>query len=80
MHGATTTQENSVTKWWPKSLNLDILHQHDLKTNPYGNDFSYKESVKELDFKAIEKDMHDLMTEASRLVACRLGTLWWLND
>ncbi|MGY8930592.1 MAG: catalase/peroxidase HPI [Flavobacteriales bacterium] len=71
MHGATTTQENSVTKWWPKSLNLDILHQHDLKTNPYGNDFSYKESVKELDFKAIEKDMHDLMTEPQD---------WWPAD
>jgi len=62
MHGATTTQENSVTKWWPKSLNLDILHQHDSKTNPYGNDFNYKESVKNLDFKSLEKDMHDLMT------------------
>ena len=71
MHGATTTQENSVTKWWPKSLNLDILHQHDLKTNPYGNDFSYKESVKELDFKAIEKDMHDLMTKPQD---------WWPAD
>ncbi|MDA9622487.1 catalase/peroxidase HPI [Flavobacteriaceae bacterium] len=71
MHGATTTQENSVTKWWPKSLNLDILHQHDLKTNPYGNDFSYKESVKELDFKAIEKDMYDLMTEPQD---------WWPAD
>ena len=54
MHGATSTQENSVTKWWPKSLNLDILHQHDSKTNPYGNDFNYKESVKDLDFIVAE--------------------------
>jgi catalase-peroxidase len=71
MHGATTTQENSVTKWWPKSLNLDILHQHDSKTNPYGNDFNYKESVNNLDFKSLEKDMHDLMTEPQD---------WWPAD
>ena len=71
MHGAATTQENSVTKWWPKSLNLDILHQHDSKSNPYGNDFNYRESVKTLDFKSIEKDMHDLMTESQD---------WWPAD
>ena len=71
MHGATSTQENSVTKWWPKSLNLDILHQHDSKTNPYGNDFNYKESVKDLDFKSLEKDMHDLMVEPQD---------WWPAD
>ena len=71
MHGATTTQENSVTKWWPKSLNLDILHQHDYKTNPYGNDFNYKDSVKKLDFKSLEKDMHKLMTEPQD---------WWPAD
>ena len=71
MHGATSTQENSVTKWWPKSLNLDILHQHDSKTNPYGNDFNYKEFVKDLDFKSLEKDMHDLMVEPQD---------WWPAD
>ena len=61
MHGATTTQENAPTKWWPKSLNLDILHQHDTKTNPYGNDFDYRESVKKLDYDSLKKDMHELM-------------------
>tara|TARA_B100001094_G_scaffold36510_1_gene30668 strand:+ start:13684 stop:15846 length:2163 start_codon:yes stop_codon:yes gene_type:complete len=71
MHGATTNQENSVTKWWPKSLNLDILHQHDSKTNPFGNNFDYKESVKKLDFKSLEKDMHTLMTEPQD---------WWPAD
>jgi catalase-peroxidase len=71
MHGATSTQENSVTKWWPKSLNLDILHQHDSKTNPYGKDFNYIESVKSLDFKALEKDMHNLMTQPQD---------WWPAD
>ena len=68
MHGSTTTQENSVTKWWPKSLNLDILHQHDSKTNPYGEDFNYREAVKSLDFEALEKDMHDLMTQTQAIV------------
>ena len=71
MHGSTTTQENSVTKWWPKSLNLDILHQHDSKTNPYGKDFNYRDSVKKLNFKSLEKEMHDLMTEPQD---------WWPAD
>ena len=71
MHGGTTTQENSPTKWWPKSLNLDILHQHDTKTNPYGNEYNYKESVKSLDFKSLEKDMHSLMSEPQD---------WWPAD
>ncbi len=71
MHGSTSTQENSVTKWWPKSLNLDILHQHDTKSNPFGNDFNYRDSVKDLDFKSLEKEMHDLMTEPQD---------WWPAD
>src|SRR6056300_2073139 len=71
MHGATSTQENSVTKWWPKSLNLDILHQHDLKTNPFGNDFNYRELVKDLDFKSLEEDLLNLMTEPQD---------WWPAD
>ena len=71
MHGATSTQENSVTKWWPKSLNLDILHQHDLKTNPFGSDFNYRELVKDLDFKSIEEDLLNLMTEPQD---------WWPAD
>jgi len=71
MHGGTTTQENSPTKWWPKSLNLDILHQHDTKTNPYGNEYNYKESVKSLDFKSLEKDMHSLMSKPQD---------WWPAD
>ena len=61
MHGGSTTQDTSVTKWWPKSLNLDMLHQHDIKTDPFGKSFNYKESLKELDIAALEKDMHTLM-------------------
>ena len=44
MHGALTSEGESVTEWWPKSLNLDILHQHDNKTNPMGEGFDYREA------------------------------------
>ena len=71
MHGGSTTQETSVTKWWPKSLNLDMLHQHDKKTDPLGSNFSYKEELKNLDFSALEKDMHTLMTTPQD---------WWPAD
>ncbi|MFL3022623.1 MAG: catalase/peroxidase HPI [Cytophagales bacterium] len=71
MHGGSTTQETSVTKWWPKSLNLDMLHQHDKKTDPLGSKFSYKEELKNLDFSALEKDMHTLMTTPQD---------WWPAD
>ena len=71
MHGGSTTQETSVTKWWPKTLNLDILHQHDKKTDPLGESYSYKEQLKSLDFSSLEKDMHELMTTPVE---------WWPAD
>ncbi len=71
MHGAITEQSKSVTEWWPKSLNLDILHQHDSKTDPLGDDFDYREAVKSLDFEALNKDLHDLMTDSQA---------WWPAD
>ncbi len=71
MHGALTSEERSVTEWWPKSLNLDILHQHDRKTNPLGEDFDYQQAVKSLDFEALKKDLHDLMTDSQD---------WWPAD
>jgi len=71
MHGASTTPDTSPLKWWPKRLNLDILHQHDEKSNPYNSDFNYREEVKSLDFKALEKDMLDLMTTPQS---------WWPAD
>ena len=71
MHGASTTPDTSPLKWWPKRLNLDILHQHDEKSNPYNSDFNYREEVKSLDFKALEKDMHELMTTPQS---------WWPAD
>jgi catalase-peroxidase len=62
-HGANTTKEtNSVTDWWPKTINLDILHQHDTKTNPLGEDFSYKVAFEKLDLEALKTDLKSFMT------------------
>ena len=57
--------------WWPNALNLDILHQHDTKTNPLGQDFNYHEELKKLDVQALKKDLHDLMTDSQE---------WWPAD
>jgi catalase-peroxidase len=71
MHGAITTEDKSVTEWWPNSLNFDILHQHDSKTNPMGEDFDYREAVKALDVEALKQDLHALMTDSQE---------WWPAD
>ena len=70
-HGAMTTQADSNTYWWPNALNLDILHQHDTKTNPLGPDFDYHEELKKLDIPALKKDLHALMHESQP---------WWPAD
>ncbi|SMX43055.1 catalase/peroxidase HPI [Maliponia aquimaris] len=71
MHGAITVTGSSVTDWWPKSLNLDILHQHDAKSNPMGKDFNYREEVRKLDFEAVKADVKALMTDSQD---------WWPAD
>jgi catalase-peroxidase len=71
VHGAETVTGNSNTDWWPKSLNLDILHQHDTKTNPMGKGFNYREEVKKLDVEALKKDLIALMTDSQE---------WWPAD
>lgn len=71
MHGANTASKQSVMDWWPNALNLDILHQHDSKTNPMGTDFDYREELKSLDIDALKKDMHALMTDSQD---------WWPAD
>ncbi|MEJ2455132.1 MAG: catalase/peroxidase HPI [Candidatus Thiodiazotropha sp.] len=71
MHGAVTTGDTSVTEWWPKTLNLDILHQHDSKTDPMGEGFDYREALKSLDVDALKKDLHELMTNSQD---------WWPAD
>ena len=71
MHGSTTAMGHSVMDWWPNALNLDILHQHDAKTNPMGKDFDYREEVKKLDVEALKADMIALMTDSQE---------WWPAD
>ncbi|EKO3417417.1 catalase/peroxidase HPI [Vibrio fluvialis] len=71
MHGGMTSTGTSNMDWWPKALNLDILHQHDTKTNPYGVDFNYREELKKLDVDALKKDLKALMTDSQE---------WWPAD
>jgi catalase-peroxidase len=71
MHGGATESSMTNMTWWPKSLNLDILHQHDNKTNPMGTNFNYRDTVKDLDIAALNKDMHALMTDSQD---------WWPAD
>ena len=67
MHGggmtSSTSDMRSNQDWWPKNLNLNILHQHDKKSNPMGEDFDYAEAFKSLDYKALKADLHALMTD-----------------
>ena len=71
MHGGNTATGHSNMAWWPKALNLDILHQHDTKTNPMGQSFNYREEVKKLDVKALKKDLTAFMTDSQD---------WWPAD
>ena len=71
MHGGNTAVGQSSMDWWPKALNLDILHQHDSKTNPLGADFNYREAVSSLDVAALKQDLHALMTDSQD---------WWPAD
>ena len=61
MHGggmtSSTSDKRSNQDWWPKSLNLNILHQHDRKSNPMGEDFDYAEAFKSLDYEGLKKDL-----------------------
>lgn len=71
MHGGMTSMGTSNMDWWPNALNLDILHQHDTKTNPLGEDFDYREAVKTLDFAAVKEDLHNFMKDSQD---------WWPAD
>ena len=73
MHGAHSTSETGMknTDWWPKQLNLGILHQHDGKSNPMDNNFIYKDAFNSLDYGALKKDLHALMTDSQD---------WWPAD
>ena len=71
MHGGNTAAGNSNMAWWPKALNLDILHQHDAKTNPLEPGFNYRDEVKKLDVDALKRDLRALMTDSQD---------WWPAD
>ena len=71
MHGGATSASMSNMEWWPKALNLDILHQHDSKTNPMGEGFDYRGEVRKLDVEALKKDLKALMTDSQD---------WWPAD
>lgn len=70
MHGGNTTNAQGPMAWWPKALNLDILHQHDTKTDPLKG-FHYRAEVKKLDVQALKKDLTALMTDSQD---------WWPAD
>ncbi|MEQ8661143.1 MAG: peroxidase family protein, partial [Gammaproteobacteria bacterium] len=71
MHGGATRAGSSNMDWWPNALNLDILHQHDRKTDPLGADFDYREALQQLDVAALKQDLHALMTASQP---------WWPAD
>jgi len=71
IHGGATTSKTSNAQWWPNALNIDILHQQDAKTNPFGEDFDYREELKKLDVEALKKDLANFMTESQS---------WWPAD
>lgn len=70
MHGGST-RSDSTPVWWPNALNLDILHQHDAKTDPLGPDFDYRSAVHALDYDALKADLTALMTDSQD---------WWPAD
>jgi catalase-peroxidase len=74
MHGAMTNYSSSGTSnkdWWPKQLNLSILHQHDTKTNPMGANFDYRSEFEKIDYDSLKKDLNNLMTDSQD---------WWPAD
>ncbi|WP_300496808.1 catalase/peroxidase HPI [Marinobacter sp.] len=74
MHGARTKLQDEgpgVHDWWPNQLNLGILHQHNPKSNPLGEDFNYAEEFKKLDLPAVKKDIETVLKDSQD---------WWPAD
>ena len=71
MHGGNTTAQAATADWWPNALNLDILDQHDTRTNPLGEAFNYRNALAQLDVAALKRDVHALMTDSQA---------WWPAD
>ena len=73
-HGSNSQHTNgavSNNQWWPEQLNLNILHQHDSKSDPMDENFDYREEFKKIDYDALKQDLHDLMTDSQD---------WWPAD
>lgn len=70
-HGANTQVQQTAHSWWPNALNLDILHQHDGKTDPMDADFDYVKAFNSLDYQALKADLTKLMTDSQS---------WWPAD
>ncbi|OXS54228.1 catalase/peroxidase HPI [Cohnella sp. CIP 111063] len=73
-HGSAASHRSSGTtnrNWWPNQLNLNILHQHDRKSNPMDEQFNYEEEFGKLDYQALKQDLRDLMTDSQD---------WWPAD
>ncbi|NTV79966.1 MAG: catalase-peroxidase, partial [Candidatus Aminicenantes bacterium] len=69
--GSTAGGGRSNRDWWPKQLNLRILHQHSAKSNPMGRSFDYAKEFQKLDLAAVKKDLFALMTRSQD---------WWPAD
>mgnify|MGYP000339029085 FL=1 len=75
-HTATGTNQaagrgTANKDWWPNQLNINILHQHSVKSNPMGEDFDYAKEFNSLDLNALKKDLAELMTDSQD---------WWPAD
>ena len=73
MHGAISTSNSGMKNmdWWPNALNLNILHQHDVKSNPMGTNFVYKDAFNAINYEELKADLHALMTDSQD---------WWPAD
>ncbi len=71
VHGVTNVGMRSNSDWWPSQLNLRILRQNSPLSKPMGAAFNYKEEFKQLDFKALKKDLAMLLTDSQD---------WWPAD
>ena len=69
--GGNTNAASSNAAWWPNALNLDILAQHDTKTNPLDPDFDYKAAFNSLDLEAVKQDLRELINSSQD---------WWPSD
>ena len=71
MHGSVIRKSISNADWWPKALDIDILHQNNAQANPLGASFNYREELKKLDIASLKKDLHAFMTDSQS---------WWPSD